>query len=269
MSGNRTFLVLATFKGGVRDRLLSGVFVAALLLLFTMPLFSSFSMREVTGVALTYSLSVVSAVGVLFTLFAGGNLIARDIQSRTIYSIATLPVSRTSYLLQKYLGFALLLLCAVGILGVLNLAGLYFMAAAYPPDRPIAWANYLLCLLFDYEKLLLLSSVLILCSSFATSTFLPVLLTLAVYAVGESTEKVKFFIETVNGVKNVSPSVRAVSQVVYYVFPNLSLFDLKSQAIYSLPPDAKALCFTAAYGVGYCTVMLVLACITFAKRDFV
>ena len=150
-------LALATFKGGLRDRLLLGLFVAALLLLGTMPLFSSFSMRDVTGVAITYSISGVSAIGVLLVVFIGGALIPRDIQSRTIYSIATLPVSRTRYLLEKYLGLALILLCSMMILGFLSLGGNWLMAVNYPPDRPIQWGNYLLYLFFDFEKLLVVN----------------------------------------------------------------------------------------------------------------
>jgi len=262
-------LVLATFKGGVRDRLLHGVFIAALLLIFTTPLFSSFSMRDVAAVATTYSMSMISAIGVLLAVFLGGNLIARDIQSRSIYSVATLPISRSRYIVDKYLGLALLLAASLAILGAVNLLGLAGIALGYPPERPLSWLNYLAYLVFDCEKLLVLSSVLVFFSAFATSTLLPMLLTLAVYAVGESTEKVRFFIETVEGAKHVSPALRAFSRVVYYLFPNLSLFDLKTQVTYALPLDPQTLIYSFAYGVGYVVMMLALACTAFRKRDFV
>lgn len=262
-------LALLTFKGGVRDRLLMGVLAVALLLFFTTPLFSSFSMRDVFGVALTYSLSVISATGVLLAVFIGGSLIARDIQSRSIYSVATLPISRSRYILEKYLGLALLLFCSLGILWVLNLGGLLFVSSQYPPDRAFIWGNYLLYFLFDLEKLLILSSVLVLFSAVATSTFLPVYATLAVYAIGMTTEKVKYFIETVKGGQDISPVVKVVAKVAYFVFPNLSPFDLKVPMVYALQLDVSTLMFTFCYGIGYIIVMLVLACLVFANRDFV
>lgn len=262
-------LALATFKGGMRDRLLLGLFVISMLLLCGMPLFGSFSMRDVTGAATTFSLSAVSATGILLVLLIGAALIPRDIQSRTIYSIATLPVSRTRYLLEKYLGVALLLACSLGVLGFLNLAGIWFMAAGYPPDKPLLWGNYLLYLLFDLEKLLVLSSVLVFFSAVATSSFLPMVLTLVVYAVGMTTEKVKLFLESPSAPQHLSPALKSIVQVIYYLFPNLSPFDLKAQMIYALPVDPKVLLLTFLYGIGYVVVMLVLASAAFSRRDFV
>jgi len=264
----RFSLALATFKGGVRDRILVGMFAVSILLFFTMPLFSSFSMRDVFGIAVTYSLSVISATGVLLTIFIGGALIARDIQSRTIYSVATLPISRSRYILEKYLGLALLLFCSIGILGILNCCGLWVMAAKYPPDKAVQWGNYVAYLLFDVEKLLILSAVLVLFSAVATSSFLPMFLTLAVYAAGTTTEKVKFFIETVKEGRDISPVLKVVAKGAYYLFPNLKPFDLKLQMIYALPLDYPTLGLTFCYGIGYIMVVLFLACAIFARRDF-
>lgn len=268
MLKNIASLAVITFKGGLRDRILLGVFLAALLLMLSLPMVSSFSMRDVTGVAISYSLSVISAVGVLLTVILGGSLLAKDIQGRIIHSIATLPISRTQYVLGKYLGLAMTVLCSLIILGLLNCIGIYYISLAFPPDKAIVWQNYAWYLLFDIEKLLLLASVLTLLSSVTTSTFLPMLLTLAVYAIGASTEKVKFFIETAQGEKTVAPAVKVVSQVIYYIFPNLSLFDFKTQFTYSLPLDGRSLYLTFGYGLGYCVVMLFMACRVFDGRDF-
>ncbi|MBU5636471.1 ABC transporter permease [Geomonas sp. Red69] len=262
-------LALATLKGGFRDRLLLGLFVVSLLLVCTLPIFGSFSMRDVTAAATTFSLSAVSAIGVLLVLLIGSALVPRDIQSRSIYSVATLPISRTRYLLEKYLGLSLLLAASLALMGTLNCVGIWLMSGAYPPDRPVVWGNYLLYLIFDLEKLLVLASVLVFFSAVATSSFLPMILTLAVYAVGMTTEKVKLFVETAQGAERMSPFLRGVVQVIYYLFPNLTPFDLKVQMIYALPVDPKALLLTSLYGFGYVVVMLTLASCAFSRRDFI
>ncbi|CAG1015746.1 hypothetical protein ANAEL_05349 [Anaerolineales bacterium] len=261
-------LAQVTFVGGRRDRLLVGVLLAALLGLASMPLFSSFSMRDVTGVAMTYSLSLVSVIGIIMVVFTGGSLIARDIQNRVIYGVATLPLSRTQYLLGKFCGFSLILACAVVLLGGLNMGGVWLVSLKYPPDQPLQWGTYWLSLLLEWEKLLILTAVLVLFSSIATSTFLPMLLTFAVYAVGVTTEKVKFFLETVQGEKMVSPALKALVGVIYYLFPNLTLFDITSQVVYGVSIEGGRLLMTLAYGGGYCMVMLAIACMLFSKRDF-
>jgi ABC-type transport system involved in multi-copper enzyme maturation permease subunit len=94
------------------------------------------------------------------------------------------------------------------------------------------------------------------------------LLTLAVYAVGCSTEKVKFFVESVIGADKVAPSLKFFSKIIYYLFPNFSLFDLKSQVIYGLPVDGRSIILTVVYGFGYAIVMLAFASFAFRKRDF-
>lgn len=262
-------IAAATFKGGIRDKFLLGLGVVSLLLICTMPVFGSFSMRDVTGAVTTYALSLVSAFGVLLVIFIGGALIPRDIQSRTIYSIATLPISRTRYLLEKYLGLSKLIALSMAGLGVVNLAGIGLMAAAYPPDKPLAWENYLVYLFFDLEKLLLLAAVLIFFSSVSVSPFLPQVLTLAVYGIGLTTEKVKLYVESVEGAKHISPALKTVVQCLYYVFPNLSPFDFKVQMIYALPVDPKIMLLTLLYGIGYIVVMLMVASFAFCRRDFV
>ncbi|WP_162604959.1 ABC transporter permease [Geomonas terrae] len=262
-------IAAATFKGGMRDKFLLGLGIVSLLLVCTMPVFGSFSMRDVTGAATTYGLSLVSAFGVLLVIFIGGTLIPRDIQSRSIYSAVTLPVSRTRYLLEKYLGLAQLLGYSMAALGVVNLGALALMASMYPPDKPLAWGNYLVYLFFDLEKLLVLAAVLIFFASIATSAFLPQVLTVAVYAIGLTTEKVKLYVESAEGAKHISPALKVVVQWLYYICPNLSPFDFKVQMIYALPVDPKIMLLALLYGTGYIVVMLVLASFAFSRRDFV
>ncbi|MCF7958650.1 MAG: hypothetical protein K9M57_09410 [Phycisphaerae bacterium] len=64
---------------------------------------------------LSYSLSGLWAMLSLLTVFVGAGTIARDIKRKEIFTIATKPISRSGYLLGKFLGMALvnLLLLAV------------------------------------------------------------------------------------------------------------------------------------------------------------
>jgi hypothetical protein len=64
-------------------------------------------------------------------------------------------------------------------------------------------------------------------------------------------------------------AVAGLVGIAYYLFPNLSPFDLKLQMVYSLPIDYSAAALTFCYGIGYITVMLALACGIFARRDFI
>jgi ABC-type transport system involved in multi-copper enzyme maturation permease subunit len=260
-------IVKVTFLGGVRDRTLFGIFILGLLLLFTIPVFAYFSMRQTTEVAAGYGLSVVSLIGLILTIFMGGNLISRDIDRRGIHTVVTLPISRSQYMIGKFIGLALLLLISLVILYVLAAIAVFLSSIQYPPSKPLQWKIYLLAGVFEYIMLLVISAVSVLFNSFATSTFLPMVLTLAVYGIGQNTALVKDYLTKAPEAKEISPLVAFLAKGSYYIFPNLSSFDIKNAFVYSLPVNLPYLFVVLLYGVFYMSVVMLMATFFFARRD--
>jgi ABC-type transport system involved in multi-copper enzyme maturation permease subunit len=226
-------IVRVTFLGGVRDRTLFGIFILGLLLLLTIPVFSYFSMRQTTEVAAGYALSVISLIGLLLTVFMGGNLISRDIDRRGIHTVVTLPISRSQYMVGKFIGLALLLLVSLVILYLLAAIAVFLISLQYPPAKPLPWKIYLL-------------------NSFATSTFLPMALTLAVYGIGQNTALVKDYLAKGTNAEEISPVITVVAKASYYIFPNLSAFDIRNAFV---------------YGMFYIGVVISMATFVFSRRD--
>ena len=260
-------IVKATFLGGVRDRTLFGIFILGLLLVLTVPIFSYFSMRQTTEVAAGYSLSVISLIGLLLTVFMGGTLISRDIDRKGIHTVVTLPISRTQYMIGKFLALALLLAVSLVILHLLAAVAIFLTALKYPPSQPLSWQSYLLVMVFEYAMLLVISGVSILLNSFATSTFLPMALTIAVYCIGQSTAVVKDYLDKVPQAERPSQVVTILAKASYYLFPNLSAFDLKAVFVYSLPVDLEYRLMVLLYGLFYLTVVMGMATYFFERRD--
>ena len=260
-------IVRVTFLGGVRDRTLSGILILGLLLVLTIPIFSYFSMRQTTEVAAGYALSVISLIGLLLTVFLSGNLISRDIDRKGIHTVVTLPISRSHYMVGKFIGLALLLFTALLILFALAAIAVLIVSQQYPPSRPLVWRVYLLVMLFEDVMLLVVGGVSVLFNSFATSTFLPMVLTLAVYCIGQSTALVKDYLEKAPDAAEISPLVAFVSRASYYLFPNLSAFDVKNAFVYSLPVNVQYLLMVLLYGFFYLTVVMVMATFFFGRRD--
>jgi ABC-type transport system involved in multi-copper enzyme maturation permease subunit len=260
-------IVKVTFLGGVRDRTLFGIFILGLLLLLTIPVFSYFSMRQTTEVAAGYGLSLISLIGLLLTVFMGGNLISRDIDRKGIHTVVSLPISRSQYMVGKFIGLALLLLTSLLILYLLAGLAIFLTERQYPPSQPLHWQTYFLVILLEYVVLLVISAISVLFNSFATSTFLPMALTLAVYCIGQSTALVKDYLEKAPEAKVISPLVAVLAKGSYYLFPNLSAFDIKNGFVYSLPLDLQNLAMVVAYGLFYLMVVMFLATHFFARRD--
>jgi ABC-type transport system involved in multi-copper enzyme maturation permease subunit len=260
--------VVITLKGGLRDRVVAAMLVVGLLLLLSTPVVAVFSMRQVVALAASYSLSIMNLMGLLLTLFLATSLLARDLEQRTVYTVCSSPISRSAYLLGKLLGLAVLLLLALVILGCFSGGALLLLEHVYPPERPFAWGAFLAGLWFQYWVFLLVAGITVLFSTVATSTFLPLALSVGIYFASYSTEAVRYFVHSAAGQERLGPAVSALGSAVYWLLPNFSAFDLKTEIVYGLPMSAKALLLTQVYGVAYLGVLLLLATVAFSRREF-
>jgi Cu-processing system permease protein len=261
------FMAVA-IKGGIRDRVLAAIMVVGLLLLLTTPVVALFSMRQVLALATSYSLSIISLMGLLLTLFMTMGLLARDLEQRNVYTVCSLPISRSTYLLGKFLGFAFLMLLAVVILGCFSAVALFVLERIYPTARAFAWVGFVVGLWLQYWVFLIVGAIVVLFSTVATSHFLPLALSVGLYFGGYSAEAVRYFIRSSAGQKELGPAVKFFGNVVYWILPNFSLFDLKSQIIYGVALNARELLLTQTYALSYLAVLLVLSTLSFSRREF-
>jgi Cu-processing system permease protein len=260
--------ITVAIKGGIRDRVISAILVVGLLLLLTTPVVAVFSMRQVLALATSYSLSIISLVGLLLTLFMAMSLVARDLEQRSIHTVCSLPISRSSYLLGKFLGFAILILFAVAILGFFSAGALAVLKRLYPPGKPFAWVGFFLGLWLQYWVFLIVGAITLLFSTVATSNFLPLALSVGVYFGSYSTEAVRYYLQSGGGHEKLAPAVKIFGQLVYWILPNFSAFDIKTEVVYGLALSGKTLLLTQIYGLAYLGIVLVLAMIAFSRREF-
>jgi Cu-processing system permease protein len=258
-------IIQITLKGIFRDRVFQGIMVTACAFLL-IPIIASLSMRQVTELSLTLSLSLISFILLLLAVFLGGTSLWKDIERRYTFSVLGLPLSRQSYLLGRFCGTALFVLLAAVVLGVAAFAVVFYSSAIYPSDRPIIWSTMALCILFDALKYILLIAVAFLFSTVSTSFFLPVFGTIATFLAGGVTQQVYEYINSPAS-KNMSPGVKKIAAGLYYMLPNFSAFDLKVNTIYSLPLPVSGLLLTVAYFVVYVGILLCLSAAIFTRRE--
>ncbi|MGD8370848.1 MAG: ABC transporter permease subunit [Syntrophobacterales bacterium] len=261
------FIVVA-LKGGVRDRVLAAILIVGLLLLLTTPVVAVFSMRQVVALATSYSFSIISLMGLLLTLFMSVTLLARDLEQRSVYTVCSLPISRSSYLLGKFVGLAILVFIAIAIMGCFSGAAILMLERFYPPQQPFAWGAFFTGLWFQYWVFLMVGAIAVLFTTVATSTFLPLALSVGIYFGSYSTEAVRYFVKSAGGQERLGPAVKMFGELVYWLLPNFSAFDLKAEVVYGLAMNGKSLLLTQLYGVGYVGIILVLAMIVFSRREF-
>jgi Cu-processing system permease protein len=258
-------IIAVTLKGIFRDRVFQGILTAALAFL-VIPSIATLSMRQVTELSITLSLSLVSFILLLLGVFLGGTSLWKDIERRYTFSVLSLPVTRSGYLLGRFAGIALFLLLAAAVLGGAALLVVSFVSSGFPPDRPVAWGALVAAVGFDALKYILLVAFAVLFSSVSTSFFLPIFGTIAIFLVGGATQQVYDYVHSQAG-QTLAPQLRQLATLLYYVLPNFSAFDLKVNAIYALPTDPRGLLFTAGYFVLYSSFVLIASAAIFSRRE--
>lgn len=257
-----------TFLEGLRSRVFFGLFLVSLLLFSTGYMVTSLFPRDVIKVATDLSLGVTSLVGLILTMFLGTQLLAKDFEKRTIHMVLAKAVSRSEYVGGKFAGFCSIIVCSMILLGgVATLATWVVDWLTSDQYGVIHLRLFFLSLSTMTLMFILLTSVIFFFSSFTSSTFLALGLTVVVYLIGQSIEEVKHLLAA--GVEGgVSPIFAPLIAVASYVFPNLAAFDFKTQAAHGLVVPISTVVWTFFYGLSYTGVTITCAAWIFRRREF-
>jgi ABC-type transport system involved in multi-copper enzyme maturation permease subunit len=262
-------VAVITWKEGVRTKAIYGIFLLALLLFLCTHTFSYLFMRDVVKVAVDVSLSGAVFGGLLLTLFLGTNLIAKDLDKRTIHVVLAKAVSRPQYLFGKFLGLSALIATAMTVLGAMAMGSLA-LADIVTPDiyGTVHWFQVAVALTASTFMLILLSSIACLFAAVTSNSFVTLGLTVMVYFIGQTVGEMRAFLQSGAEGAVVSSTIVWLVEGAYHVFPSLSAFDFKSQASHGMSIDLAHLGWVAVYGAVYTTLVLSAAAWLFNRKEF-
>ena len=262
---------LLTFKEGIRQRLLYGVLIFALIIISFAVLVSGLFMRDISKIMLDFCLMAVSLGGLLIPFFLAINLLSKDIERKTIFTILSRQISRSQYILGKYFGLIQLSALVMCILTIASFLAIFIGKQLYGLQffTTFSFSAVLIAVIFNWIAIAVLTSLVTLWCSVTTSSFLATLLTLFTYIIGQTIDEVVRFVSMETPGVEISKSIKYAVQGAQYLFPNLAAFDLKLQAAHNIVMPASELLFLTLYGVVYSSVALSLAILVFRKRDLV
>ncbi len=258
-------VLLITFKGIFRDRVFRGIAISTIFFLL-IPAISPLSMRQVAQLSITLSLSLTSFILLLLSVFLGASSLWKDLERRYSYSVLSLPLPRTSYVLGKFFGIAAFLFLTAVLLCALSCAVITYVSIQYPPLLKIVWSNVVLSFLFMALKYILLVSCAFLLSTVSTSFFLPIFGSLAVFFAGSALQQVYDYLQSPSA-QSYSPIIKSAVSGLYYILPNFSAFDLSVNAIYGIDLSRSGLLYTICYFAIYTTLTLACAAAVFSRRE--
>jgi ABC-type transport system involved in multi-copper enzyme maturation permease subunit len=213
-------------------------------------------------------LAAISIFGLFIAVFIGIQLVAKEVERRSIYGLLAKPIERHQLVLGKYAGLLLTLAVNIAMMAAAHYAVLALMAALTDPIAARGWEApaldpaMLKAVTLTYVELAIVTAIALFFSSFSTP-LLSAALTLGLFVVGRFSADLRNFNQVVE-----SPAAAAMMGALYWVLPNLAPFDVRSQVVHAVPVPAGYMALTAAYGIVYIAVLLTAATLIFSRRDF-
>lgn len=250
-----------TFREAVRNRIFASLVFFALLMMGITLAVSSASLNEEVRLMKDVGFFLISTFSVLIAVFTGVNLVYKELERKTIYTVMPKPIWRWQFLVGKYLGLAATMLIQVAVMT--SVLGLLIPLVGGEIGVELAQAGWLV-----FVEVCVVLGVAMVFSSFSTP-FLSGLLTLGVFAVGRfadvlSTLRLGAPEERTPLSEAISATVRAVADVT----PDLSLYDVTPNLVYGRPITADYMLHASGLGLTYVALALLLSAVLFHRRDF-
>ena len=137
-------IALNALQESFRRRVLNALLVFGVIIVISLGYFSYLSSGDEAKFVKDIGLSSITFFGILIAIFSTAGLIPNEIEKRTIFNILSKPVSRTSFLLGKFLGSVFTVLVNFFLMAAIFCAVMILRKT--PPDMNMLKALYLICL---------------------------------------------------------------------------------------------------------------------------
>lgn len=244
-----------TMREAVRNKLLYTLLFFAIMIIAAGVLLAALSYSENERILQDFGLAAIRLFSVAIAIFVGVSLIHREVERRTVYTILSKPLSRAEFLLGKYVGLVVTIWMQMAIMVAA------FVAVSAMTGAPLSEGHALAFALTAVE-LAIVVAVATLFSAF-TTPMLASFFSVGIWVVGHLTRDLRDI-----GASSSTESVRQATHFFHRVMPDLETFNFSVGAARGLAFGAADFWLPLVYGLGYISMLLVLAIVVFDRRDF-
>jgi len=269
VTGRRVSLVAwHVFKESVRDRVLYSIVVFALVLVAASLLIGQMTAGQDVKIVKDLGLATIEVAGLLISAFIGIGLVAREIDSRSIYGLLAKPLARWEFVVGKYLGLLLTVLVNVALMTAAFYVMLACMAWLSPEnvrqswEAPAADPALLTAIALILGELALVTAVAVFFSTFSSSPLISLVLTFGLWIAGLESQELRHFGDMVDSPLN--PLVSAIG----WILPAFWVFDVKTEIVHGHVVPAALVSWRLAYALIYSIVAVGAGVMIFSRREF-
>lgn len=256
MIGRIWAIALNTLRELVRDRVLAVALFFGIAITIFAGVVAAKTPLNWGEVVVNVALGGMNFSLIFIAIIISVTLLSKEIEKKTVFTILTKPLSRSEFLLGKFLGMALTLLAALLIMTVV-VKWLCWRSAW--PLQPVFYQ----AVASIYGELIVVASVALLFSSFSTP-YVSGLLTLGVWIAGTLAGIVN---KMVVGPEDMDLSTLQAIKTVYLFLPDFTRLNLKDRVPYNLPPPDDYFLYAPLFVCMWTASLLTAAILLFDRRD--
>lgn len=256
-------IALNTFRETVRDRIIYAFILFAFAVSLLAIMLGSLSVGQDVRILDDIGLAAIALIGGIIAVFAGTNLVYKELERRTVYIIFTKPLTGWQFITGKYIGLSLCLLMIVFMMGVF--LGFLVWLFGEPTMSALGQDMLLICrpLLLVYAELLFVIAAATFFSTFA-SPMMSVVFTLGLWLISH-------FVDSLRALGHMSqnPAFTKLTDIVYLLLPDLgSLTKVRAVLMYGQHAPSELVSYIICYVLGYVVLLLLLASLVTEQREF-
>lgn len=259
---------ISGLRAGLRGKSIHSVVLMGLFLIFVAYLSGSFSPRHPRTVALDIGLSGVRITLVLLNIFWIQELLAKEIDRKSVWFSLTYPVSRWSYLLGRYLSVLTMSALASVIFGLALVIAVALSGGEYQQEFPVHLGLPLIATLVgQFVDVSVVAAFALLISTVSSTAVMSVGTGLAFAVAGKALgATVDYLTAGADNDQKLVATYGPVIDGIRWVLPDLSRLDWRNWPLYGAPPDAVIA--SVAMAGAYVIILLGLAAWTMQRREF-
>ena len=250
-------IALNTFRESVRSKILYALLVFAVLVVLVSSLFGSVTIGDQRKVIKDFGLFSISLFAVLYAVISGAALLSKELSRKTIYNILSKAVTRSEFVLGKYLG----MLSMVTFMTFTMAIALSFYLAWFGDgvDTGVIEAAVYISL-----ELAIICAAAIFFSAIVVTPLLSGIFTFGIFVAGRSIEYLLYFVKE----KQTGGLLEAILTGLYTVLPHLNKLNVADFLVQSGSMGSAYFEWCLLYSLSYSGILLILAKIIFSKREF-
>ena len=261
-------VAFAVYRESVRDRVPLTIVGFGVLLVAASYLIGQLTAGQDLKIIKDLGLAAINVLGLFIAIFIGINLVAKEVERRSIYNLLSKPVTRQQFIIGKYLGLVMTLVVNVAAMCAAFYLVLFYQHWIATPGLRASWPapavdpRLMLAVALIVGELMLVTAVAVFFSSFA-GPIVAILLTFALWIAGHFNNDLRQFEQVVD-----SAPVAAMARALYYVLPNFAPFNVRAEVVHGIDVSASHVLLTLVYAVVYVAMLLLAAIAVFRRRDF-